>query len=64
MVLDMEYREQELPEHGPGGPLFSFSAILSCQQYQPPSPPAWACIRRGLLLHEVIGPRYHGMCHI
>jgi hypothetical protein len=20
--------------------------------------------RRGLLLHEVIGPRYHGMCHI
>jgi hypothetical protein len=22
MVLDMEYREQERPEHGPGGPIF------------------------------------------
>jgi hypothetical protein len=20
--------------------------------------------QRGLLLHKVIGPRYHGMCHI
>jgi hypothetical protein len=28
MVLDMEYREQELPEHGPGGPFFSFSAKI------------------------------------
>jgi hypothetical protein len=47
MVLDMEYREQELPEHGPGGPFFSSQPDLSCQQYQPPSPPAWACIKEG-----------------
>ena len=26
IVLDMEYREQERPEHGPGGPIFFFSA--------------------------------------
>jgi hypothetical protein len=46
MVLDMEYREQERLEHGPGGPIFLLlSQTLSCQQYQLPSLPAWACIR-------------------
>jgi hypothetical protein len=37
-VLEMEYREPDRLEHGPGGPIFSsFSAPL-CQQQQHPSP--------------------------
>jgi hypothetical protein len=64
MVLDMEYREQERPEHGPGGPIFFFSS-----QFCPVSSTASITTGLGLhlrrlLLHEVIGPRYHGMCHI
>jgi hypothetical protein len=64
MVLDMEYREQERPEHGPGGPIFFFSA-----RFVLPAGPAsittgLGLYQKGLLLHEVISPRYHGMCHI
>jgi hypothetical protein len=64
MVLDMEYREQERPKHGPGGPIFFFSASFVL-----PAVPASITTDLGLhqkrfLLHEVIGPRYHGMCHI
>jgi hypothetical protein len=64
MVLDMEYREQERLEHGPGGPIFLLLSQLcpvsstSLHHYRP------GLASEGLLLHEVIGPRYHGMCHI
>jgi hypothetical protein len=64
MVLDMEYREKERPERGPGGPFFFLSA-----RFVLPAAPASITTglglrQRGLLLHEVIGPGYHGMCHI
>jgi hypothetical protein len=64
MVLDMEYREQELPEHGPGGPFFSFSARFVLPAVPASITTGLGLYQRGLLLHEVIGPRYHGMCHI
>ena len=64
MVLDMEYREQERLEHGPGGPIF-----LLLSQLCPVSSTSLHHYRPGLasertLAPEVIGPRYHGMCHI
>jgi hypothetical protein len=64
MVLDMEYREQERLEHGPGGPMFlllSQTCPVSSSSFHHHRP---GLHQRGLLLHEVIGPRYHGMCHI
>ena len=64
MVLDMEYREQERPEHGPGGPIFFFSANLVLSAVPASITAGLGLHQRGLLLHEVIGPRYHGMCHI
>jgi hypothetical protein len=64
MVLDMEYREQELPEHGPGGPFFSFSARFVLPAVPASITTGLGLYQRRLLLHEVIGPRYHGMCHI
>jgi hypothetical protein len=64
MVLDMEYREQELPEHGPGGPFSSFSARFVLPAVPASITTGLGLYQRGLLLHEVIGPRYHGMCHI
>jgi hypothetical protein len=64
MVLDMEYREQELPEHGPGGPFFSFSARFVLPAVPASITTGLGLYQRGLLLHEVIGPRYHGMYHI
>jgi hypothetical protein len=64
MVLDMEYREQELPEHGPGGPIFFFSASFVLSAVPASITTGMGLHRRRLLLHEVIGPRYHGMCHI
>ena len=64
MVLDMEYREQELPEHGPGGPFFSFSARFVLPAVPASITTGLGLYQRGLLLHDVIGPRYHGMCHI
>jgi hypothetical protein len=64
MVLDMEYREQERPEHGPGGPIFFFSASFVLSALPASITTGLVLHQRGLLLHEVIGPRYHGMCHI
>jgi hypothetical protein len=64
MVLDMEYREQERPEHGPGGPIFFFSASFVLSAVPASITTGLVLHRRRLLLHEVIGPRYHGMCHI
>jgi hypothetical protein len=64
MVLDMEYREQELPEHGPGGPFFFFSARFVLPAVPASITTGLGLYQRGLLLHEVIGPRYHGMYHI
>jgi hypothetical protein len=64
MVLDMEYREQELPEHGPGGPFFFFSARFVLPAVPASITTGLGLHQRRLLLHEVIGPRYHGMCHI
>jgi hypothetical protein len=73
MVLDMQllldlYREQEahmvLPEHGPGGPIFFFSASFVLSAVPASITTGLGLHQRGLLLHEVIGPRYHGMCHI
>jgi hypothetical protein len=64
MVLDMEYREQERPEHGPGGPIFFFSASFVLSAVPASITTGLGLHLRRLLLHEVIGPRYHGMCHI
>jgi hypothetical protein len=64
LVLDMEYREQELPEHGPGGPFFFFSARFVLPAVPASITTGLGLHQRRLLLHEVIGPRYHGMCHI
>lgn len=64
MVLDMEYREQERPEHGPGGPIFFFSASFVLSAVPASITTGLGLYQRRLLLHEVIGPRYHGMCHI
>ena len=56
MVLDMEYREQELPEHGPGGPFFSFSARFVLPAVPASITTGLGLYQRGFLLHEVIGP--------
>jgi hypothetical protein len=64
MVLDMEYREQERPEHGPGGPIFFFSASFVLPAVPASITTGLGLYQKGLLLHEVIGLRYHGMCHI
>ena len=64
MVLDMEYREQEQLEHGPGGPMFFSSASFVLSAVPASITTGLDLHQRGLLLHEVIGPRYHGMCHI
>jgi hypothetical protein len=64
MVLDMEYREQERPEHGPGGPIFFFSASFVLPAVPASITTGLGLCQKGLLLHEVIGLRYHGMCHI
>jgi hypothetical protein len=64
MVLDMEYREQERLEHGPGGPIFLLQPDFVLSAVPASITTGLGLHRRGLLLHEVIGPRYHGMCHI
>jgi hypothetical protein len=64
MVLDMEYREQERPEHGPGGPIFFFSASFVLPAVPASITTDLGLYQKGFLLHEVIGLRYHGMCHI
>jgi hypothetical protein len=57
MVLDMEYREQELPEHGPGGPFFFFSARFVLPAVPASITTGLALYQRRLLLHEVIGSK-------
>ena len=64
MVLDMEYREQERPEHGPRGPIFFFLASFVLSAVPASITTGLGLRQKGLLFHEVIGPRYHGMCHI
>ena len=64
MVLDMEYREQERLEHGPGGPIYFFSANFVLSAVPASITTGLGLHQRRLLLHEVIGLRYHGMCHI
>jgi hypothetical protein len=64
MVLDMEYREQERPEHGPGGPIFFFLASFVLLAVPASITTGLGLHQKRLLLQEVIGPRYHGMCHI
>jgi hypothetical protein len=54
MVLDMEYREQERPEHGPGGPIFFFSASFVLSAVPASITTGLGLHQRGLLLHEVI----------
>ena len=56
MVLDMEYREQERPEHSPGGPIFFFSASFVLSAVPASITTGLGLHQRGLLLHEVIGP--------
>ena len=51
MVLDMEYREQERPEHGPGGPFFFFSAGFVL-----PAVPAYITTRLGLASKKALAP--------
>jgi hypothetical protein len=57
-------REQERLEHGPGGPIFFFSARLVLPAVPASITTGLGLHQKRLLLHEVIGPRYHGMCHI
>jgi hypothetical protein len=51
MVLDMEYREQELPEHGPGGPIFP---LLS--QFCPVNSTSFHHYRLGLASERTLAP--------
>jgi hypothetical protein len=55
MVLDMEYREQERPEHGPGGPIFFFSASFVLPAVPASITTGLGLHQKRLLLHEVIG---------
>jgi len=64
MVLDMVYREQERPEHGLGGPTFFSSASFVLPAVPASITTGLGLYQKGLLLHEEIGLRYHGMCHI
>ena len=62
-VLDMEYREQDWPKHGPGGPILFFFHQLCLV-----SSSSIHHHRLGLVSEEVLAPwgnwsRYHGMCH-
>jgi hypothetical protein len=62
MVLDMEYREQERPGHGPGGPIFFFSA-----RFVLPAVPASITIGLGLYqpqpdLSRWLGREHHPKC--
>jgi hypothetical protein len=51
MVLDMEYREQERPEHGPGGPIF-----LLLSQLCPVSSTSLHHYRPGLVSERTLAP--------
>ena len=54
----------ERPEHGPEGPIFFFSARLVLPAVPASITTGLGLHQKGLLLHEVIGLRYHGMSHI
>ena len=62
-VLDMEYREQDWPEHSPGGPtlfFFHHPCLVNNSNIHHH--------RLGPVLERVLSPwcnwsRYHGMCH-
>ena len=64
MVLDMEYREWIDLSMALEGPSFFFSASFVLSAVPTSITTGLGLYQRGLLLHEVIGPRYHGMCHI
>ena len=65
MVLDMEYREQiDLSMALEGPSLFFFFVRFVLSAVAVSITTVLGLHQRGLLLHEVIGPRYHGMCHI
>jgi hypothetical protein len=51
MALDMEYREQERPEHGPGGPMF-----LLLNQLCPVSSTSFHHYRPGLASERTLAP--------
>jgi hypothetical protein len=51
MVLDMEYREQERLEHGPGGPIF-----LLLSQLCPVSSTSFHHYRPGLASERTLAP--------
>jgi hypothetical protein len=51
MVLDMEYREQERLEHGPGGPIF-----LLLSQTCPVSSTSFHHYRPGLASERALAP--------
>jgi hypothetical protein len=55
-VLDMEYREQDLPEHGPGGPTFSSFIIFVLSTAATSITIGLILYQKRFLLHEVIGP--------
>jgi hypothetical protein len=63
MVLDMEYREQIDLSMALEGPSFFFLASFVLLAVPTSITTGLGLHQRGLLLHEVIGPRYHGMCH-
>jgi hypothetical protein len=64
MVLDMEYRERIDLSMALEGPPFFLSARLVLSAVAASTITGLGLHRRGLLLHEVIRPRYHGMCHV
>ena len=64
MVLDMEYREQRSTWAWPWRSHLSSSTRLVLTAVPASITTGLGLHQRGLLLHEVIGQRYHGMCHI
>ena len=64
MVLDMEYRERIDLSMALEGPYFFFLASFVLSIVAASITTGLGLHRRGLLLHEVIGLRYHGMCRI
>ena len=64
MVLDMETESRSDLSMALKGPSFFFSARPVLSAVTASITTGLGLHQRGLLLHEVIGPRYHGMCHI
>jgi hypothetical protein len=52
----MEYREPDLPEHGPAEPTFSSSIILILSAKVASITINLVLYQKGFLLHQVIGP--------